>query len=389
MQFDSLPNGRKVIWVGGKDKDNDLQIALAEGGGHIAALRLPGLGESANPYWQPPWPSLEPSAVTQTILDQEYGGAPEGRLLASILGHSLALDIYGAPSKEETAAGAVTHGRVGVSPWTWSSSDDGSLVGSCDDPFAQLQFSRRVQVTGHCAMIEESLRNLCAWDRPVCWQQHVSFGAPFCEDGFWARANCDMGTTHPESFGDGASLAPGTEAHWPMARKKDGSVCDYRDPLADGAMANDFTGFRVCRTDPLGNFVAGNRNLGFAVCYLWPRHFFPWLGIWDEKHARERNPWRKLASVRAYEFGVSPYPDSRLRLLRRSLLFDVPTFLMLPASGTLRVRYAICAFPGVVEPGEISYRNGGATLMSGSRELGKVNMPESCDSSIREDMSQA
>ena len=384
MQRDSLPNRRKVIWLGG----NDLQIAVAEGGGHITALRFPGLVKSANPYWQPPWPSLEPSAVTQTILDQEYGGAPEGRLLASILGHSLALDLYGAPSKEEMASGAVTHGKVGVQPWTWSSVHGEGMLGECQDTFAQLHFSRRLQVSGRCVVIEEKLQNLCAWDRPLCWQQHVSFGPPFCEDGFWAQANCDTGTTHPQSFGAGASLIPGRETYWPLAPRKDRGSCDYREPLAMDAVANDFSGYRVRRADQLGGFVAGNRRLGFAMCYLWPRHFFPWLGIWDEKHAREAKPWSKKASVRAYEFGVSPYPDSRAALLHRSLLFGLPTYLILPGNGTLWVRYVMCVFPGVSEAAELSYTDDAAMLTKDGRELARVHLPESCASSAREDMSQ-
>ena len=46
MQSEFLPNRRKVIWIG----NEELQIALAHGGGHIAALRFPGLPEEANPY---------------------------------------------------------------------------------------------------------------------------------------------------------------------------------------------------------------------------------------------------------------------------------------------------------------------------------------------------
>ena len=101
MRFDSLTDGRKVVWVG----NEHLQIAMAHGGGHIAALRFPGIAESANPFWQPPWTSLEPESVTAEIVDRDYGGAPEGRLLASILGHSLALDLYGPPRKKRRRPG--------------------------------------------------------------------------------------------------------------------------------------------------------------------------------------------------------------------------------------------------------------------------------------------
>ena len=204
MQFDFLPNRRRIIWIGSEE----LQIASAAGGGHIAALRFPGLPEQANPYWQPPWPSLEPENVTDAIVDREYGGAPEGRLLASILGHSLVLDLYGTPSKEEMAAGAVTHGSVGVQRWNWKLHDRHTLTGECEDRHARLRFSRHLQVKGHAAIVVERVENLCAWDRPIGWQQHVWYGPPFCEDGFWSHANCDLGSTHPRSFGAGASLVP-------------------------------------------------------------------------------------------------------------------------------------------------------------------------------------
>jgi hypothetical protein len=321
VRSDLLPNRRKVTWIGSEQ----LQIALAHGGGHIAALRFPGMPESTNPFWQPPWTSLEPEDVTDSIVAREYGGAPEGRLLASILGHSLALDLYGAPSKEEMAGGAVTHGTVGVLPWKWELSGDEALCGKCEDPFAQLHFSRELRAQGSCVLIEERVKNLCPWDRPIGWQQHVSLGSPFCEDGFWAHSNCDLGATHPQDFGIGASLIPGRETHWPFAPRRDGSLCDYRVPLDADATANDFSGYRVSPAHQLGGFVAGNTHFGFALFYLWPRHFFPWLGVWDEKHARELKPWEKRASVRAYEFGVSPHPMSRREMLRSPVFLEVPT----------------------------------------------------------------
>src|SRR5207245_339548 len=118
-------------------------------------MRLPGLREDVNPYWQPPWPSLEPEDVTDEKIAAEYGGPPEGRLLASILGHSLALDLYGAPSKEETAAGGVTHGGAGVEVWEWRGDGPGTLLGECEDRHARLRFSRRHYAEGNCVQIDE------------------------------------------------------------------------------------------------------------------------------------------------------------------------------------------------------------------------------------------
>lgn len=339
-----------------------------------------------NPYWQPPWPSLEPSAVTPELVNQQYGGVPEGRLLASILGHSLALDLYGAPSKEEAAAGAVTHGQVGVQQWTWRATGRNSITGECDDSLGQLKFTRSIKVVTHCAVVEERVQNLCSWDRAISWQQHVSFGPPFCEEGFWANANCDLGTTHPQSFGAGASLVPNVETHWPLAPRDDGGHRDYREPLQGSSQANDFCGFRVRQSHEVGYFVAGNTRLKFALFYIWPRTFFPWLGIWDERHARAENPWRTNVSVRAFEFGASPYPDSRRNLLRCPQLFDLPTYLFLPTYQTLWVRYMIGVFPGISDAADLSVSGNRATLVDARGGVGCVDLPEACTSALREEM---
>jgi hypothetical protein len=385
VPFELLPNRRKVIWIG----NEKLQIALAAGGGHIASLRFPGETDHINPFWIPPWPSLEPEDVTDDIVDREYGGPPEGRLLASILGHSLALDLYGAPSREEALAGAVTHGKVGVLSWKWSRPDSQTAVGDCKDDLAQLHFSRHLQVKGHCVVIEESLENLRAWDRPIGWQQHVSLGAPFCEEGFWARSNCDLGSTHPQSFGAGSSLIRGRKTEWPAAPRRTGDAIDYRQPLGADAIANDFSAYRVRPGNELGAFVAGNTNFGYALFYAWPRHFFPWMGVWDEKHARHLKPWNKRASVRAYEFGVSPFPLTRRELLRDPFLFDLPTYLILPGAATLRVTYMLGVFSGVSEAGDLVLSADAAALVRDGREVSRVPLAGTCASSKRLEMDRA
>jgi len=382
VQSAPSPRNRTLIWLG----NDELQIAVARGGGHIAALHLPKNPSSINPYWEPPWRSLEPEEVSGALVDRDYGGAPEGRLLASVLGHNLALDLYGPPSEQEVEAGLVTHGMIGVLPWTWEQRNPATLVGNCRDPIAQVEFSRKLQVRGSSVLIEESLTNLCAWDRPFAWQQHVSLGPPFLEDGFWAESNSERGATHPQSFGPGASLIPGTETDWPYAPRRSGFFLDYRKPLEADSVANDFTGYQVSRRDELGNFVAGNSRFGFALFYLWPRHFFPWMGIWDERHARAAKPWEKRASVRAYEFGVSPHPMLRRELLASSRLFDTPTYLILPARQIFSVRYVLGVFAHVHEAGKLVVSGDQAVLTRDEREISRVTLPGQCSSSMRWEM---
>src|SRR5215475_1462827 len=98
MRRDHLPNRRKVIWVGSEE----LQSAVAERG-HITVLRCGNIHEVINPYWVLPWPSLEQSGLDPEMVNDHFGGPPGGRLLASILGHALALDLYGPRSKAGAA----------------------------------------------------------------------------------------------------------------------------------------------------------------------------------------------------------------------------------------------------------------------------------------------
>src|SRR5215471_17869720 len=113
-----------------------------------------------------------------------------------------------------------------------------------------------------------------------------------------------------------------------------------------------------------------------ALFYLWPRQFFPWLGIWDERHARADKPWCLKTSVRAFEFGASPYPDTRRNLLRRPVLFDVPTYLVLPAKGSVRVRYIMGVFPGIEGQGDLTISDGRAALVRDRETIGQVDLPE-------------
>ena len=47
------------------------------------------------------------------------------------------------------------------------------------------------------------------------------------------------------------------------------------------------------------------------------------------------------------EFGVSPFPESRRRMVERGRMFDTPTFRWLPARATINVEY--CALTRTVD----------------------------------------
>ncbi len=372
LQIDSLPNVRDVVWVGGEE----LKVALVPGGGHIAALQMCDQSPTFEPLWQPSWKSLEPGKIDDDLWDQHYGARPEGPLLASILGHSLVLDLYGAPSPEETQAGNVTHGRIGVSNWEWRSDGKEVAFGHCTDESSQLQVSRCIHVKGFCVSVEERLRNPCSWDRIIGWQQYVSLGSPFCEAGFWARANCARGLTHPEEFGQGTSLIQNRETARPKAPCRDGRGFDYTLPLKSDAIANDFTGFEVEPSDELGHFVAGNTEARIALFYVWPRFFFPVARSMGQKtRAHDKalggsclctgiRIWCLSFSVIAAAISCSPS------------LYGSPTSAILPARSELWVKYALGVFSDIATPGDFEVTKKAAVLKNKGKEVGRVPFTE-------------
>ncbi len=357
-----LANGREVVWL----RDERLAVAVAPGGGHIAAIQRADAPDAPSPLWVPPWASQEPEAVTEAAVAAEYGGPPEGRTLASILGNNLALGIFGAPSAEETAAGVVTHGFFGVRRWAWREDGPG-LLASCQDPTSGIGIERRIELDGGVAWAEETVTNLGIWDRPIAWQQHVTLGPPWLEDGaFWLEANAQRGQAFPVSLSEDSRLQPGAEGSWPRMPGRQGRAVDYAElPLAP---ASEFAAFQIEPGAEWGYFVAGNRRLGQALFYAWPRAVFPWLGVWDERDSRQTAPWNGRTWTRGLEFGASPFPASRRELLRQPALWDTPAYAWLPAAGRLHVRYAFGLFAlPAGERGELRWRGGEAQVWARQR----------------------
>jgi hypothetical protein len=102
------------------------------------------------------------------------------------------------------------------------------------------------------------------------------------------------------------------------------------------------------------------------------------MGIWDEKHARDSNPWNKRASVRAYEFGVSPFPETRREMLARPSLCGLPTYMILPAMGSSWVRYMLGVFDHATDQAEFVLSEDRAALVKDGRVISQVELPEKC-----------
>jgi hypothetical protein len=79
--------------------------------------------------------------------------------------------------------------------------------------------------------------------------------------------------------------------------------------------------------------------------YVWERRDFPWMGIWEENRSRSGPPWNGRTVTRGMEFGVSPFPEPRRRMIERGMLFGRPGYRWLGAKCRLDVAYYAAIAP--------------------------------------------
>ena len=306
-------------------------------GGHIAEIAHKPTG--VNPLWTPPWPSIEPSTYSRAA-HPEYGADAESKLLAGIMGHNVCIDLFGGPSPEEAAAGMTVHGEASVVPYSIALVD-GQIVASASLRHSRLHFERRIRLDddGRSVVISESVENLASWDRPIAWTQHVTLGPPFLERGSTQfRASATRSKVFETEFGADGYMQAGAEFDWPSVPLKAGGTADmriYRDAPSSAA----FTTHLMDTGREKVFFVAWSPTSRVLFGYEWNREDFPWLGIWEENHSRTNPPWNGETLTRGMEFGVSPMPEPRRKMMERGSLFGVPAYRWLPARSVARAEY--------------------------------------------------
>ncbi|HEX8985835.1 MAG TPA: hypothetical protein VF767_10395 [Bryobacteraceae bacterium] len=331
---------RKAVSI----ENGEVRLTVLVEGGHVAEMLHKASG--VNPLWTPPWPSIEPSTYSLE-RHPEYGADAESRLLAGIMGHNLCMDFFGGPSKEEAAAGLTTHGEASVAPYRIESSAD-RLTAHAALPHAQLSFERRIELRSGWALFSESVENLSACDRPIGWTQHVTLGPPFLAGGSTGfRMSATRSKVEDDDFSGGKGyMKAGAEFNWPQLPHKDGGFVDMRVFTAE-PVASGFTSHLMDPAREQAFFIAYSPESLVAFGYVWRRADFPWVGIWEEKYARETPPWNGKTMTRGMEFGVSPFPETRRAMLDRGRMFGVPCYRWIPARGRVTVDYA--AFIGAAE----------------------------------------
>jgi hypothetical protein len=312
-----------------------IRLTVLEEGGHIAEITDVSTG--TNPLWTPDWASIEPSAY-DPVAHAIYGGGVDAPLLAGLMGHNVCLDIFGGPSSEEAQAGLPVHGEISTAPFAIEVSGM-SLTMRAQLPQARLRFERRIDLVDRAVRVREQVQNLTATDRPIGWTQHVTLGPPFLQKGRTElRASGARSKVFEGTFGPADYLAPGVEFDWPRAPRAGGGTADLR-VFTDAPASSGYTAHQMDPAHAHAYFVAYSPDSQIAFGYVWRRVDFPWMGIWEENHARPGAPWNGRALTRGLEFGVSPFPETRRQMIDRGPTFGTPGYRWIPARQTLEVEY--------------------------------------------------
>ncbi|MBI3211009.1 MAG: hypothetical protein HYZ37_19155 [Candidatus Solibacter usitatus] len=321
-------------------ENEQIRVTLLVEGGHLAELLHKPSG--VNPMWTPPWPSVEPSKYDPAVHAATFGDHAESKLLAGIIGHNLCMDIFGGPSAEEAAAGLLPHGEGSIVAYDMNLAA-GELVAKATFPMAQLAFERRISLSGHVAVIKETVQNLSRTDKATAWTQHATLGPPFLEKGktLFRLPGTRSRVYETDFAGEFGRYQTGADFQWPMVPLKTGGELDLR-VLPDAEASGGYTAHLMDPRRDKAFFTAWTPSSRVVCGYAWHRADFPWLGIWEENYSRKQAPWNGKALTRGMEFGVSPMPESRRQMIERGSMFGTPGFRWIPALSRVTATY--CAF---------------------------------------------
>jgi hypothetical protein len=323
------------------------RLGILEGGGHICEANLKACGE-LNPLWIPPWKTIDPQHYSPSRHTRWYGPPPDGRLLAGIAGHSLSFDHFGPPSKQEIAAGRSTHGEAPSVKWKLQPVRNvrgPTLQASAILPEAQLHFGRTISLDPGWPVVycEEQARNSSAFDRPISWNEHVTFGPPFVEPGITILdMPASRGKVCPAGYSSRPIIKPDAEFQWPLAPAIRRGILNLRT-----IPRRRFGNYTAQLLDPAARIAfisACNPRLRLLVVHAFRRADFPWVGRWLESFYRSQAPWRRRTLCCGLEFSSTPFSIPRRETVDQSRLFGEKTYRWLPAKSTVAIRFIMLLF---------------------------------------------
>ncbi len=365
-----------------------VRLSALRGGGHLAEIRfLAGDPLKAiNPMRVPHYSTIEPYQYSPKVHDALYGDGSHRWLSSGYMGHLLNFPWFGPPSEEEARQQLGNHGEAPIVEWKQFRPAEVTPRGvtlwyGADLPRTQFRVERVVRLGADAAsvQVEESVENLAAYDRPINWVQHATFGPPFAAPG---KNFLDLPATKGEVGGGRAtnSLDSGSAIQWPEGASRDGRRVSLR-PFQPAANSGTYYALLLDPTRAASYFTLYHSDYPVLIGYLFPTADHPWVGDWQENQSNTTRPWDGKAVARGIEFGTTPFPEGLRRSVERGRLFGVPTYRWISGRQRLTTRFTV--FLAEIPPGfagveEVAVRKGIITIQErGSGRALRVRGPGS------------
>jgi hypothetical protein len=321
-----VPNLTETQWRGfpaWKISSDSLELVVCSIGGHIGCVRFPG--EDLNPLWEPQWPAADPRTLDPS-KDPSYGPSPAALTHATICGHNLCLDRFGAPWPGENKP---LHGEAGSVVWSLLKNDAEEVVITARLPQAKLDVERRFKFDAAGCHVHTRVVDLEGRRREVEWAEHPTLGGDFL-NGVEIAAGVDVAFNWP-----GPSPGSRFGAAAPESELSAAEVLAF--PSADAPACGECVAARVTE----GFFQATNARLGRRITYRWDSSVFPWLTVWTEHRSRPQAPWGGVERTRGLEFSTKPFPGERVGEGELGLYKGRPTREFIEANSTLEASFTL------------------------------------------------
>jgi hypothetical protein len=316
-----------------KLENEHLRVSILRGGGHIVEIVLKtAAGDSVNPLWVPPWPSIDPWTFDVDKHGSIYGTNSEATLLSGIMGHNLCFDFWGAPSEAEFQAGMSYHGEVSILTAEKVAQTESYLTHRLDLTQSGTAITRTMTLVPDQPVlyVAETAENHTSQDKPFGWVQHATFGPPFVNPEtvyFDASATQgDLGEEEYKSLGTwpAGSAGEGLEHFRRFSREAPSSKMAYflMDPERDPEF-----------------ITALNTEYRLLIGYVFWRVEYPWMMVWEENRKTMTPPWNGETITRGMEFGNTRIPGSAKAYFKKPEMYGTPTFEWLDARDKLTKRY--------------------------------------------------
>jgi hypothetical protein len=290
------------------------------------------------------------------------------------LGHFIALDGFGPPSRDESKAGLKNHGEANLQPLvvtTNKTDKTQTLSWSALLPITQENYKRTLHMVDgeQVVYVETEVESLLGFDRPVFWGEHMTLGPPFLELG---KTTVDMSSKIGKSRDTKSQGKPNdrlgdfTLIKWPMGLGKNGTkwkksnLVNLRVTPATAPSFDQMT-LLMDTTKKYAFVTAFHPDKRMLLGYIFKHQEYPWLQIWDSYGGPPRN-----SMSRGLEFASQPFDMPRREVVDLPSVLGGPRYRWLPAKskvGSSFLLFWVHMPDGMTKVDDVTLENGVITVI--------------------------